>query len=285
MSLRESATMRVQRYTDARAFNDRIVPALASAEHESNVLLGAARRLAGAPDETVVMAGVEEDGRITCAALLTPPFNLLISPAPAAALEALGEHLHAWGVALPGVIGLATTSDSFAALWQRRCGCRAERGKEMRLLALATAPQLPSTHGVLRAATAGDGPLCVVWAKEFFHETGLPPHEHGVFVAELDDALSARRLWLWETDGRPVSMLRHNMTTARSARIGMVYTAPAWRGRGFATAAVAEASRRLLAGGCSWCLLFADVENPTSTALYRRLGYQDVCLYREHLFL
>jgi len=276
--------MRVQRYTDARAFNDRIVPALASAEHESNVLLGAARRLADVPDKTFVMAGVEEDGRTICAALLTPPFNLLISPASAAALEALGEYLHACGVALPGVIGLAVASDTFAALWQRRRGCRTERGKEMRLLALGGAPQVPSAPGVLRVATASDGPLCIEWAKEFFRETGLPPHEHGAFVAELNDVLSMQRLWLWEADSQPVSMLRHNMTTARSARIGMVYTAPAWRSRGFATAAVAEVSRRLLAGGCSWCLLFADVENPTSTALYRRIGYRDVCLYREYRF-
>jgi len=276
--------MRVHRYTDARAFNDRIVPALASAEHESNVLLGAARSLADAPDETVVMASVEEDGRITCAALLTPPFNLLISPAPAPALDVLAEHLHAWRAALRGVIGLATTSDTFAALWQRRRGCRAERGTEMRLLALGVAPHAPATPGALRAARANDAALLVVWAKDFFRETGLPPHEHDVFVAELDDMLSTQRLWLWETDGQPVAMLRHNMTTARSARIGMVYTEPAWRGRGFATAAVAEVSRRLLAAGRSWCLLFADVENPTSTALYRRLGYQDVCLYREYRF-
>ena len=79
-------------------------------------------------------------------------------------------------------------------------------------------------------------------------------------------------------------MLRHTLTTARSARISMVYTLPSQRGRGFATAAVAAASQRLLAGGCSWCLLFADVDNQTSTALYRRIGYQDVCLYREHRF-
>src|SRR5262249_30737344 len=131
-----SAAMLVQRYTDARAFQDRVGPALASTEHESNVLLGAAHSLADAPDAAVVMASVEEGGRITCGALLTPPFNLLISPASAAALEALVEQLHAWRVTLPGVIALATTSDTFAALWQRRQGCRTERGKEMRLLAL-----------------------------------------------------------------------------------------------------------------------------------------------------
>jgi len=47
---------------------------------------------------------------------------------------------------------------------------------------------------------------------------------------------------------------------------------------------VAELSRRLLAGGRTWCLLFADVANPTSTGIYRRLGYEEVCLFREYRF-
>ena len=38
--------MQVQRYSDARAFYDRILPALEPAERENNLLLGAARRLA-----------------------------------------------------------------------------------------------------------------------------------------------------------------------------------------------------------------------------------------------
>jgi predicted GNAT family acetyltransferase len=71
---------------------------------------------------------------------------------------------------------------------------------------------------------------------------------------------------------------------SRAVRIGPVYTPRSHRGRGFASAAVAELSRRLLADGRSWCLLFADVENPTSMALYRRIGFADVCLYREYRF-
>jgi uncharacterized protein len=276
--------MRVPRHTDASAFHDRILAALEPAERENNVLLGAVRRLVRSPDEAAVMASVEEDERLACAALLTPPFNLLISPAPPAAFEALGEQLHAWRIALPGVIALAPVSDAFAAIWQRRAGCRAERGKEMQFFALGAAPQAPAVPGGLRAALTGDIPLLIAWAEEFFCEAGLPPHEHDVFVAHLNETPAPQHLWLWEVEGQRVSMLRHHPTTTRTARIGLVYTPPAHRGRGFASAAVAEVSRRLLASGRSWCLLFADVENATSTALYRRLGYEDICLYREYRF-
>jgi hypothetical protein len=276
--------MRVQRYTDAGAFYDRILPALEPAERENNVLLGAARRLARGPDEAPLMVTVEEDGTIVCAALLTLPFNLLISPAPAAVLEALTEQLHAWRMALPGVIGLPSVSDAFAALWQRRRGCQAARGKEMQLLALRTAPAAPAVPGELRAAGPPDVPLLTAWGGDFFPEVGLPNVERDVFVARLDEEIAAERLWLWDCNGQPVSMLGYRETTARAIRIGPVYTPRACRGRGFASAAVAGLSRRLLASWRSWCLLFADVENPTSTALYRRLGYEAVCLYREYRF-
>lgn len=276
--------MRVQRHTDARAFNDLIAPALEPAERENNVLLGAARRLAHAPDAAALMATVEEDGAIVCAALLTLPFNLLISAAPAAAIEALAEQLHAWRIALPAVIGLPSVSDAFAAIWQRRHGCRAARGKEMRLLALGTTPAAPAVPGELRAAGPPDAALLTAWADAFFPEVGLPNAERDLFVARLDEEIAAERLWLWDCDGQPVSMLGYRETTARAVRIGPVYTPRTCRGRGFASAAVAEVSRRQLASGRSWCLLFADVENPTSTALYRRLGYAEVCLYREYRF-
>lgn len=276
--------MRVQRYTDARAFNDRIVPALEPAERENNLLLGAARRLARSPDDAAFMAGVEADGTIVCAVLLAPPFNLLISPAPTAALEALARHLQAWGISIPGVMALAPVSVAFATLWQRIKPCRAERGKDLRLLALGAVPKATAAPGLLRAAAAADIPVLTEWGGEFFAEVGLPSAERDLFVARLDEVIAAERLWLWESDGQPVSMLGYGETTARAVRLGSVYTPRPCRGRGFASAAVAGLSRRLLASGRSWCLLFADVENPTSTALYRRIGYEDVCLYREYRF-
>jgi predicted GNAT family acetyltransferase len=276
--------MRVQRFTDARAFNDRISPALEPAERENNLLLGAARRLARAPDDAAFMASVEDDGKVVCAALLVPPCNLLISPAPTATLEALARQLQAGGIAIPSVMALAPVSVAFAALWQRQQRCGAERGKDLQLLALGATPKATTTSDLLRAALAADIPVLTDWGGEFFAEVGLPPAERDLFVARLDEAIAAERLWLWESDGQPVSMLGYSETTARAARIGPVYTPRACRGRAFASAAVAGLSRRLLASGRSWCLLFADVENPTSTALYRRIGYEDVCLYREYRF-
>jgi predicted GNAT family acetyltransferase len=59
------------------------------------------------------------------------------------------------------------------------------------------------------------------------------------------------------------------------SRIGPVYTPKEHRGRGIASAAVAEVSKLLLASGERACL-FTDQANPTSNKIYEAIGYSRV---------
>ena len=59
------------------------------------------------------------------------------------------------------------------------------------------------------------------------------------------------------------------------ARIGPVFTPKEHRGRGYASAAVAEVSRQLQAEG-SRVTLFTDQANPTSNRIYVALGFEPV---------
>jgi predicted GNAT family acetyltransferase len=61
------------------------------------------------------------------------------------------------------------------------------------------------------------------------------------------------------------------------ARIGPVYTPPELRGNGYATALVAAASQEQLDAGEPACFLGTDLANPTSNAIYQRIGYEWVC--------
>lgn len=44
-----------------------------------------------------------------------------------------------------------------------------------------------------------------------------------------------------------------------------------------ASALVAQVSQELLDGGRRLCFLYTDLANPTSNAIYRRIGYEHVC--------
>jgi predicted GNAT family acetyltransferase len=57
-------------------------------------------------------------------------------------------------------------------------------------------------------------------------------------------------------------------------QVDIVYTPAHLRGRGYAGAVTAEVSRAALAEGAQDVVLFADLSNPTSNALYQRLGYR-----------
>jgi predicted GNAT family acetyltransferase len=78
--------------------------------------------------------------------------------------------------------------------------------------------------------------------------------------------------WIWD-DGGPAAFAGFNDAAPDFARIAPVYTLPDRRGRGYATALVAAISRELLARGKRRLFLTTDVANPTSNAIYARIGF------------
>ena|SRR5687767_8705229 len=75
-----------------------------------------------------------------------------------------------------------------------------------------------------------------------------------------------------------------NCVMLHGVRIGMVYTPPEFRGRGYASNYVATLTRRLLDSGRRFCFLFADLSNPTFNKIYQSVGYRHVCDFRKILF-
>jgi predicted GNAT family acetyltransferase len=66
-------------------------------------------------------------------------------------------------------------------------------------------------------------------------------------------------------------------------RIGPVYTPPEFRRQGFGAAVTAAMSQRLTTLGCNVVLLYADIANPTSNAMYERLGFEPVAEIVEYV--
>jgi predicted GNAT family acetyltransferase len=137
----------------------------------------------------------------------------------------------------------------------------------------------------MRYAAEADTPLLRDWFAAFVAETGVRDDP-----ATLERSIRSRlasqppAMCLWEVDGESVSMAGNGGRESEAARIGPVYTPPEHRGHGYATSLVAELSRRLLHGGHPGCLLYTDLANPTSNAIYRRIGYLPVCDSAEYEF-
>ena len=217
---------------------------------------------------------VAEDDEPVAAAMRTPPFNLVLAePRDDAALAALVEGIDQ---PLPGVVGSRRAAEEFTRLWVERRGVAARVQRLQGVYALDTVQAVPPAPGAGREATQDDRPLLLEWSQAFGEEV-LDENDPGRVEAVnmVDHRLGADDggFLLWEDGGEPVSAAGWGGPTPNGIRIGPVYTPPALRGRGYATALTAELSQRLLDQGRRFCFLFTDLANPTSNAIYERIGY------------
>jgi len=155
--------------------------------------------------------------------------------------------------------------------------------------ASSRSPRSPTCRasGGLREATRADYDLLVDWfaafGREALHdgEPGLEQHERQIRM-RLDSTVGG--IGLWEDDGDVVSLCGYGSPTPSGIRIGPVYTPPELRGRGYATTLTADVSAAQLARGRRFCFLYTDLANPTSNAIYERIGYVRVCESKQLAF-
>jgi len=89
-------------------------------------------------------------------------------------------------------------------------------------------------------------------------------------------------LHVWDVRGAPVASAAAVGPTPNGIRLNHVYTPPALRGRGYASALVASLSRHLLDEGRAFVFLHTDLSNPISNRVYERIGYVRVAEVEMH---
>ena len=212
-------------------------------------------------------------GEIAAALLHTPPYPALLSGDPAAAAP-LAAELAARGWALPGVNGPAGCVTRFAAAWQQHTGAPSTVRRRSRLFRLGELilPE-PIPVGSARIAVGADTDLLADWYAAFAAETD---QHDGVARRDVIDRLGYGGLTIWEVDGLPVAMAGRARAAAGIVRVGPVYTPPGQRRRGYGGAATVAVTQAGLDDGADGVVLFTDLANPASNALYVRLGYRPV---------
>jgi predicted GNAT family acetyltransferase len=122
-------------------------------------------------------------------------------------------------------------------------------------------------------ATTADRALLESWFTAFAEEAGTYLGDPADLV---DERLSYGGLTLWEADGVPVSLGGRHRPAAGVVRVAPVYTPAEHRRQGYAGAVTVAVSQTALDAGADYVVLFTDLANLTSNALYQRLGYRPV---------
>lgn len=271
------------------AFIVRAGPFLAAHEAEHNLALGLLGRLRSEPrlygfDPAFVIA--EDAGSVVGCLLRTPPHGVVLSRfASLAAVDVVAEAVLDMHPGLPGAVGPNEVVARFAATWSRLTGVEAHVSVRQRVHAASTVLAVPQAPGSMRQARPEELRTILDWLGAFAAEALGEIHD-----AEDVEATYRRRdadpegAWLVWDDGGAVSLAGYGNPTPSGTRVGPVYTPPEFRGRGYATSLVAGLTAERLAAGLGFCFLFTDLANPTSNAIYARIGYEPVADWEQWAF-
>ena len=218
---------------------------------------------------------LERAGEVRATFYRLPPGALGLSPLTPEQADSLAARLAALGHPLRSVGADHSTATAFAEAWERHTGATPKlRDTRLRLYRLGTlTPPEPLPAGRGRVLGEQDLEEAIFWCGEFAKAVGE------AVSLDADSWAGTRyadkRYTLWETpDGTPVSIAGMNPMIGGQVQVDVVYTPAHLRGHRYAGAVTAEVSRAALAAGAKDVVLFADLSNPASNALYQRLGYR-----------
>jgi len=179
-----------------------------------------------------------------------------------AAMAAVVDQHPAGARAITGEYGLVSR------LWEHIRNYEASEDHRSHFAVMQAMSEAPNAKQA-RRATATDLPgLAALYA-----EAGEMSRDE----ASLRRVLTHGRVFVAEDGGRIVSAALTNAETPEMAMIGGVFTLPAFRNRGHATACMRALCRDLLRQGIQPCLFY---DNPRAASIYRRLGFQEVGTWR-----
>ncbi|PRY29129.1 GNAT family N-acetyltransferase [Umezawaea tangerina] len=230
------------------------------------------------PDaEPAILVTAHEHGELLGAAIQTPPHPLIAGAIPLPLIDDFVAILHEIVPDLDGVSGDRTTAEAFATSWTAKTGRTATESMSMRLHRLTTlhTPDVPG-HATLATTSDLDVDLLSSWHHAFAVEatTHTPPVDaRTVIRRQISQGYGHL---IWSVGCIPVSWAAASPPIQNMSRISPVYTPPQYRNHGYAAAITAAASTWALNSGATTVLLYTDLANPTSNALYHRLGFTPV---------
>lgn len=253
---------------------------LLSKEDENNGVLSVAKALTTNDPpfrEPIYLASVEEAGKVIGCAIAATPDGLEITDLPARVAPLLVASAARQRPGLPWVGGPRRAALDFAGAWARELGGAWQLRNDWMEYRLDEVVPPRAAPGRLRLAESSDWPELRVWALDYNEATNAAVDVAGF----LDQRLRRRELFVWDHDG-PKGCVAVSGRTPNARRISAVYTPGPFRGRGFASNAVAAASRHALASGAKFCVLFAEREPSQPARIYRAVGYRPI---RDHLVI
>ena len=263
------------------AFLQRCGSALLANESEHNLTWGAiARALDEHPDEVITRFFVLEDQRpdVPYAVVDLERCSLIMDTMSVAQAQSLAEFLHQQGISLRSLKGAPEAGIAFAETWSKLSGhpYRLQLRQALMKLTRVVVPDLAG--GVMILATEDHRSLLenflTGFAQDCFPQESF---SHEQICAQADRLIVNDQGYLWRNAADDwVAMAGVVRTTPQTSCLSFVYTVPKHRRQGHAARLVSTLSQAQLHEGKKACSLHTDLANPTSNAVYERVGYERI---------
>ncbi len=198
---------------------------LRQAEAQNNLILGICahaaqnRAVEAAPPWWLT---IENGGKVSGVAVMTPPHSLVVSAMAGAAIQCLADFLRNDDAPIPGVAGPSPAATAFAEAWSRATGRSRTLQMDQRLYACERVEPVRVASGRLRLAESCDDELLAAWSGEFEVALGgktMSPRATDVMQRQI----AAGSVFVWD-DGRPVSCAAFARETENGVAVNFVYT-------------------------------------------------------------
>jgi predicted GNAT family acetyltransferase len=250
-------------YTEVRAY-------LLEHEAEHGLMLSVAYAALVAPADAYWALVRTPDEKVVAAALRTIPKMMLSREGVSGAIAALAED--ARQASFESIIGPRASLEAFASAF----GGSWRATHQHVLYECRDVQHSPPAPGLSRVVTIADRETVADWIQAFSMEAIGDGATREAAESLADRHIRERSMRLWCVDKVPVACTAAVGRTPRGIRLTSVYTPPAHRRHGYASALVASLTRELLGGGREFVFLYADRTNPTANAIDQRIGYRQV---------
>ncbi len=272
--------MEFRQYTAVHDFALQAEPVLAKREDVYSLFFGVLQAIKAGRYDNPFMATIEEAGKVLALIQMTPPhpLNLIIVDEKRLEeiMDVLIEKLVEFEIEVSSVISLKSWAYRFVEKWEAQTGMGHQLLMDQGLYRLDDVNgELNQSPGSWRFAHKEDCPLIEGWFTIFEEDTGLPITPKEEVEKRVAAFVSEREVFLWEHDGKIVSMMKKSRPTQHGVTVSLVFTPHEERKKGYARTMVAACSTELLKS-YDFCVLYTDLMNPTSNKIYQEIGYNRI---------
>ncbi|MHA1521548.1 MAG: GNAT family N-acetyltransferase [Promethearchaeota archaeon] len=288
--------MEIRIFEDITEYYDLVSPFLMQNEAKNNLMLALLNGLRGNPlkygnlpiliaflDNNSDNDNEKESGtkNVVFAGMRTPPHNQILAFTDNLSyVEIFASFIHEQNQKIPGVLGFKEGAKKCAQKWKELTQIPFHLDMHERIYELLEVNPRTLGNHEFRQVTISELDLIVKWSRAMQLEAV------GRKLEEDDETMKAELLKndVWKTfyvlseskSNGLLTMAKKSGTTPTGQIVNYVYTPPELRRNGYATECVAKLSQMILDEGKLRCLLFTDLDNPTSNKIYQNIGYVPV---------